>query len=333
MNVAMWGAAIRTIPRVEKAEWDRLDIISRWLIAGRAGVLVITFIPCLMVGLLAIRSDQFDLALWLLVTIGLLMAHATNNFLNDITDYSKGLDRENYFRAQYGPQPLEHGLLRMRGAIAYTAVTGALALAAGGILVSERGLPALALLGAGAFFVLFYTWPLKYIGLGELAVVIVWGPLMIWGGYYVVTGDWSNEVLIASIPYGLGATTVIFGKHIDKLRGDKERGIHTLPVIVGETAARNLAIALFLLQYALVAILVAARMFTPALLVVVLALPTLKKILPVYRRNRPLECPERYPRRLWPLWFVALAFMHNRRFGGLFLAGLALDTALERLVL
>jgi 1,4-dihydroxy-2-naphthoate octaprenyltransferase len=36
-----------------------------------------------------------------------------------------------------------------------------------------------------AFFVLFYTWPLKYIGLGEIAVLIVWGPLMIGGGYFV----------------------------------------------------------------------------------------------------------------------------------------------------
>src|SRR2546430_10339218 len=32
---------------------------------------------------------------------------------------------------------------------------------------------------AGAVFVLFYTYPLKYIGLGEVAVILVWGPLMI----------------------------------------------------------------------------------------------------------------------------------------------------------
>ena len=56
---------------------------------------------------------------------------------------------------------------------------------------------ALALMAAGAFFVLFYTWPLKYIGLGELAVIIVWGPLMVGGGYFVVTGDWSWQAALA----------------------------------------------------------------------------------------------------------------------------------------
>ena len=45
--------------------------------------------------------------------------------------------------------------------------------AIGAYLVYLRGWPALLLLGLGAFFVLFYTWPLKYIGLGEVAVLLV----------------------------------------------------------------------------------------------------------------------------------------------------------------
>ena len=49
----------------------------------------------------------------------------------------------------------------------YALLTGGVALAIGGALVAMRGGVTLELLGAGAFFVLFYTWPLKYIGLGE----------------------------------------------------------------------------------------------------------------------------------------------------------------------
>jgi 1,4-dihydroxy-2-naphthoate octaprenyltransferase len=44
--------------------------------------------------------------------------------------------------------------------------------------------------------------------------------------------------VIASLPYVLGVTTVIFGKHIDKLEMDKAKGIHTLPVVIGEKASR-----------------------------------------------------------------------------------------------
>jgi 1,4-dihydroxy-2-naphthoate octaprenyltransferase len=54
-------------------------------------------------------------------------------------------------------------------------------------------------------FVLFYTWPSNN-ALGELAVLIVWGPLMIGGGYYVITGAWDWWVVLASLPYALGVT-------------------------------------------------------------------------------------------------------------------------------
>src|SRR5262245_63663488 len=160
MNIAMWGKALRVIPRLSKEEWRALDLISKWLVATRAAVLIITFISAAIAGILALRAGKFDLTLWLLLTVGLLMAHATNNLVNDLTDHVKGVDRDNYFRAQYGPQPLEHGLLSKRQMLVYIAVTGGIALAAGLYLVSVRGTGVLLLIGFGAFFVLFYTWPL-----------------------------------------------------------------------------------------------------------------------------------------------------------------------------
>jgi 1,4-dihydroxy-2-naphthoate octaprenyltransferase len=127
---------------------------------------------------------MFDLTLWLCVFVGLTMAHAANNLINDLMDYRSGVDHNNYFRAQYGPQPLVHGLLNQRGLLLYIAVTGALALIPGVYLVYLRGTLALELLLIGAGFVIFYTWPLKYIGMGEIAVLLVWGPLMVGGGYF-----------------------------------------------------------------------------------------------------------------------------------------------------
>lgn len=331
MNVSMWVKALQTIPRITKAEWDDLDIVSRWLIASRAGVLVITFISVGVAGLLAYRDGMFNLGLWLLVALGLLLSHATNNLLNDVTDYVKGVDKNNYFRAQYGPHPLEHGLLSMRQELAYIAVTGVVALAIGVYLVSLRGLPALELLGLGVFFVLFYTWPLKYIGLGEIAVLLVWGPLMIGGGYYIITGVWNWYVVLAGLPYAIGATTVIFGKHIDKYEADRAKGIHTLPVLLGERAGRVMVMGMMVLQYAFVIYLVVIRFFTPIMLIVLLALPTLRLAYAVYRQPKPAEAPKELPAGVWPLWFVAFAFQHNRRFGLLFLLGLIGDVTLRSL--
>jgi 1,4-dihydroxy-2-naphthoate octaprenyltransferase len=332
VNVAMWIRALRVIPRISLEEWRGLDVVSRWLIASRGAVLVITFISAGIAGLLAARDGAFDPWLWTLLTVGLLLAHATNNLLNDLTDHLKGVDRDNYFRAQYGPHPLEHGLMTTRGLIRYAVLTGALALAIGAYLVYARGPVALALLALGAFFVLFYTYPLKYIGLGELAVLIVWGPLMIGGGYFVVTGRLDPFVWLAGLPYALGATTVIFGKHIDKQAEDRAKGIRTLPVIVGDRAARGFVVAMFVLQYVVIGYLVVIGFFSPLLLVVLAALPKLRDATRVYRRPKPASRPAEYPVDVWPLWFVAYAFAHNRRWGLLFLVGLVSDVIARAVV-
>ena len=329
MDVAMWAKALQVIPRITKDEWNRLDVISKWLISTRAAVLIMTFISAAIAGILAIRFGSFNLGLWLLLVIGLIMAHATNNLLNDYTDHVRGVDKDNYFRAQYGPQPLEHGLMTTRQLLTYAAVTGLIALAAGAYLVYLRGTLAWVLLGAGAFFVLFYTWPLKYIGLGEVTVLLVWGPLMIGGGYFVITGQWDWNVVIASLPYTLGVTTVIFGKHIDKYGEDKTKHIHTLPVIIGERAARYSVVTMMVLQYLSVLYLVLTGFFTPIVLIVVFALPLFRTVLAVYRQPKPVGPPADYPADAWPLWFVSFAFINNRRFGLLYLAGLIGEVVLR----
>jgi 1,4-dihydroxy-2-naphthoate polyprenyltransferase len=335
MNVAMWVKALRVIPRITKDEWDHLDVISRWLISTRAAVLVMTFISAAIAGLLAARAGMFDLGRWALLVVGLIFAHATNNLLNDFTDYSRGVDKDNYFRTQYGPQPLEQGLMNKRQLLTYAAVTGLIALAAGLVLVVQTGWLAFVLLVLGAFFVLFYTWPLKYIGLGELTVLLVWGPLMIAGGYFVITGHWDWNVVIASLPYGLGPTTVIFGKHIDKFNEDKTKGIHTLPVIIGEKAARAFVVGMMVLMYISVFYLVVTGYFSWVMLVVLLAVPTLLQVLPVFRQPKPSGPPENSPQAVkegWPLWFVSNAFYQNRSFGMFFLLGLILDLILKMVI-
>ncbi len=323
MNVKMWIKALRIIPRLDKEEWDKLDIISRWLIATRAAVLIMTFISAAIAGLLAATNGLFNWGRWIFLVIGLVFAHATNNLLNDLTDYRRGVDKNNYFRTQYGPQPLEAGLLTQRQLLLYAAITGLIALTAGIPLILFGKTLALILLLAGAFFVLFYTWPLKFIGLGEIAVILVWGPLMVGGGYYVIAGQWDWNVVLASLPYALGTTLVIFGKHIDKLDGDKAKKIYTLPVILGEKIARITTIALWALQYVLVVYLVAIGYLHPVVLIVFFGLiDTLPKVLPIYLHERPKECPANYPANIWPLWYVAAAFLQNRSFGLLFLLGL-----------
>jgi 1,4-dihydroxy-2-naphthoate polyprenyltransferase len=331
MQPRRWLEAVRVIPRIDKQEWQELDPIARWLVATRAAVLIMTLISATIAGLLAARVGRFDALLWTLVAVGLVFAHATNNLVNDLTDHIKGVDRGDYFRAQYGPKPLEHGLMSRAAMVRLIVVTGAVALAAGAALVYLRGGATLVLMASGVFFVLFYTWPLKYIGLGELAVIVVWGPLMVGGGYYVITGGIDSTVVLAGLPFSIGATTVIFGKHIDKLPQDRAKGIRTLPVLLGDRVSRASVLVMLALQYGIVFQLVLGGRLGPAMFLVLGATTVLPRTIRAYRSPRPSEPPERLPKGIWPLWFVAFAFDHNRRFGVLYVLGLAIDVLLHRL--
>ena len=332
-NVAMWGKALTVMPRISKQDWDGLDLISRWLIATRSAVIVMTFTSAAFAGVLAYKAGGFDILLFGLVTGGLCLAHATNNLVNDLTDHWKGVDKDNYFRTQYGPQTVEDGFLTVRQLVTYAALTGLVALGIGAylVLVSVRSEITLVLLASGVFFVLFYTFPLKYIGMGEPAVLVVWGPLMVGGSYFVITGTWSNEVALASLAYALGPTAVLFGKHTDKLEFDRVKGIRTLPVILGESLSRKVTVALLLAQYPVVLYLVYTGFFHPVMLVIFASIFSLKRVFQVFSKPRPDEAPPELKEGVWPLWFVGVTFWFTRKYSGYFLLGLVLDVVLSKM--
>jgi len=327
MNFSMWRKALQIIPKINKEEWDELDLISRWLIATRAAVLITTLFSATFAGIFAYRVGEFDFIRWILVVVGLYLAHGTNNFLNDYTDFVRGVDVDNYYRAQYGPHPLLHGLMTKKELLTYAAVTGAVAVACGIALGIMRGEYTWLLMGLGAFFVLFYTYPLKYIALGEFSILVVWGPLMVAGGYYVITDlPWDWFIVLASLPHAFGVTSMLFGKHIDKLKADKDRKIYTLPVVLGETVSRWAMTVLLIAQYLMVFYLIYIGFFTPIMLLVLLTVPVFKQIWPILSHPKPDEKPEEFP-DVWPNYYVAAAFHHTRRFGGWFFLALILETA------
>lgn len=329
MNFAMWRKALNVIPEVSKSEWDELDVISKWLISTRAAVLVMTFISAALAGLFAWRDGSFNFLPWVALTFGLILAHASNNIFNDYTDFMRGVDKDNYYRNIYGAQPIASGLMTQRQHLTYFVVTALIAFSFGLYLVWYTGFNATTwvLLVLGAFFLLFYTWPLKGLALGEVAVLIVWGPLMIGGGYFVMTQQWSWNVVIASLPYVLGVTTVIFGKHIDKLEMDKAKGIHTLPVLIGEKTARYAVLVMMIAPYLFTLYLIGVKFFTPVMLIVFFALPTFLQIYPPFLQPKPATKPE--GQIGWPLYFVGYAFINNRKFGSLFMFGLLIDVLLR----
>ena len=109
------------------------------------------------------------------------------------------------------------------------------AAAIGLVLLALRPSAALLVIGVvGIIVSLGYTAPplkLVYRGLGEVAVAVGFGPLMLLGAYVVQTGGALTwEPFVASIPIALLVALILYVNEIPDRRGDARAGKRTLPV-------------------------------------------------------------------------------------------------------
>jgi len=313
------------------------DAISKWLVITRAAVFSMTATSGLIGALLAVGAARLtgavsiDWLLLVLAVVGLVVAHAGNNMINDYFDLEGGVDTDDYVRALYAPHPILSGWVTKRQLGAAILIVNAIDLAIMLFLTAARGPLVIAFALAGLFISVFYVAPpirLKHIGLGEPGVFLVWGPLMVVGTFFVATGQIPTWTWVASLPYAILVTTVLFGKHIDKIDADTKKGVRTLPVILGESRARTVGSWLMIAFYPLTVLAVVVGLLGPWVLLVVLGIPRLLSVLKVFAQPKPLEPPPGYPERGWPLWFVGYAFVHTRRAGGLLTLGLLLNALL-----
>ena len=96
-----------------------LDPVSRWLIATRSVVFVMTANSVILGTLLSVLAGGFTPSLipyFLLILLGLMLAHATSNLFNDYWDAKHGIDTTvGYFRPAYLPHPIISGMMSSRG--------------------------------------------------------------------------------------------------------------------------------------------------------------------------------------------------------------------------
>lgn len=317
--MAAWHYAFRT---TNPPEQGLVDPVTRWLVVTRAGVLPMTLTSGLLAVLLAAdRSPDWpNLGL---AVLGIVVAHLANNLMNDLADTQVGTDTADYPRALYAPHPILSGLVTKRQLLAGILVCQLIDLAIMITLIVRQDWWIAAFALGGLLLSWAYTAPplrLKKIGLGELDVLVTWGPLMVGGVYYAGVGSLPWQVVAAATVYALLPVTVLVGKHIDKLPYDAPAGTRTLPVLLGEDRALALTRAMMITYYLGVVALVALRALPWPALLTLLALPLLVRTVRAFREPKPDSPPEDYP--VWPLWWAALAFVHTRRAGGLLLLGL-----------
>ena len=307
------------------ASAQHLDPVAKFLFSARSVILVISAQAALIAGLLAVTDRRFETLPFLLVLVGFVILHAISNLSNDYFGYRRGHDTADSPRLRYTMHPVASGVLDARTLLAGVLLLGAAALAIALYFWALRGSLALVFTLAGAALLYLYDAaprPLKSMGLGEIAAFLVWGPLMVGGGYFVITGSLSATPFLVSIPYGLGVMSILVGKHIDQADFDRAHGQRTLPVVLGGDQARSLTRAVLAAMYLVVGGLALLGQVTPFALLVVAALPRARRALAVLGRPRPEAPPPGYVG--WPLWYHRVCLLHNRLFGWVYIAGLAL---------
>lgn len=320
-----WVGAFTGFYPAQAAEFGHLDPITRFLYAARSVILVISAQSAVLAGLLAATDRRFETVPFILVLVGYVVLHAISNLSNDFFGYRRGHDTPDSPRRRYTLHPIASGAVtpRLLGTGLVLLSAGALAIA--GYFVALRGWPAVWLAIAGFVFLYAYDAApraLKELGLGEVAAFVVWGPLMIGGGYYVITGRWSAAAFAAAVPAGLGVMSILVGKHIDQRGFDGAHQQRTLPVVLGERTTRVLNQAAVTGMYVATAAAIGVGALTPFAAVIVLALPRALKALRVMARPTPDAAPPGYVG--WPLWYHRVCLVHHRAFGWLYIGGLAL---------
>ncbi len=257
----------------------RLSLGWLFLRTTRLPFLSATAVPVLLGIAVAARGWAFDPWLALLTVVGAAFAHLAINVTNDIFDTLSGADEANVNPTQFsgGSRVLIYDLVTLRQLVALAIGLFGCAAAIGLLLVWLTGSATLLWIGLiGIGLGVAYTAPpfkLVYRGLGEVAVAIGFGPIMLLGAYVVQTGALSWEAALASVPVAILVALILYVNEIPDRVGDAAAGKRTLPVRLSQDAVTTIYLVGVVVAFGAVIGGVIAQLLPVATLLALLAAP------------------------------------------------------------
>lgn len=202
-----------------------------WLLATRANTLIVSICPVLLGSFLATKINY---PIFFLALFYALFLHIGTNLSNDYYDYLKGADT-NQRQAPFSSIQLNlTSLKEIRVAFALSFI---LAFFIGVILTIKTNLLVALIFPLPIFFGLYYTkgkTPLGYMGLGELLVLIFFGPFASFGSYYLQTLSFSILPILIGLATGLFSVAILVVNNLRDIETDKRAKKNTLTVKFGK---------------------------------------------------------------------------------------------------
>ncbi len=204
-----------------------------WLLAARPKTLPAAVGPVLVGSAMAYSEGGFNVLVFLVTVLAALLIQVGTNFANDYYDYVKGADTTD----RSGPvRATQAGLVTPAEMKQAFVVTFLAALVLGCYLVYTGGI-AIAVIGIVSILCgILYTggpYPLGYIGLGDVFVLIFFGPIAVGGTYFLQTGSIKATVILAGLAPGLLSTAILVVNNFRDVHTDRTVGKKTLAVRFG----------------------------------------------------------------------------------------------------
>ncbi len=250
------------------------NTIKVWAGQIRAPFLLLAVVLVMIGGGVAHDNGSFDFLIFSLCLLGAVLAHASVNIFNELSDHRTGIDsRTRRTPFSGGSGTLQAGLLTVRQVTVAAWGTLLSAFIIGAYLTLVSGWLILVLAVIGGLVSVFYTSHVTRFALGELASGICLGSLVVIGTYYAMTGQVSGEVILVSIPPGLLTALLLFLNEFPDLEADKAGGRRHLLILLGRKKAAVVYVLSLATCYFFILLMVLAGAFPAVILISLLTVP------------------------------------------------------------
>ena len=243
------------------------------------------------VGTLLAAEEGPILWIWFAVTaIGITLFHAAANVINDYYDTLYKIDQPDSPTAKYRPHPILSGMLTPEQLLRQAIVLFSLTFAIGIVTAYLRSYHVLWIGVVGLLTSFYYTAgpaKLKHRALGEFAVFMMWGPLMVEGAYAVQRQMLSLKALYISIPFGILVALVLLANNMRDIDYDSRHNVKTLGIVLGIRKSYILFAGLIVAAYASVFGMMMAGILSLWGFLIVLSLPSAWSLLKTFRKQIP----------------------------------------------
>ena len=213
--------------------------MNPWILAARPRTLGAAVVPVLAGAALAFAAGSLDPLVAVLITACAVLIQIATNYFNDAIDHAKGADTAE----RIGPTRVTNaGLLAPRTVMRGGVVCLALAVLLSIPLVLHGGWPIVVIGLSSLLFAYAYTggpFPLAYLGLGEIFVVLFFGIIAVVGTFYLNTLEWSLAAALAGMQIGLHSSVLLAVNNLRDIESDRAANKRTLAARFGLTFARR----------------------------------------------------------------------------------------------